>query len=48
MARTFSKAFALAGLRLGYLLTSPALAEPLRRIATPFGVNRLAQVTGQA
>lgn len=48
VARTFSKAFALAGLRLGYLLTSPALAEPLRRIATPFGINRLAQVAGQA
>ena len=41
--RTFSKAYGLAGLRVGYALTSPELAEGLRRVALPFAVSALAQ-----
>ncbi len=41
--RTFSKAFGLAGLRVGYGVAHPAIAEALAKTAIPFGVNRLAQ-----
>jgi histidinol-phosphate aminotransferase len=41
--RTFSKAYGLAGLRIGYAIARPAVAEGLRRTAIPFGVNRMAQ-----
>lgn len=41
--RTFSKAYGLAGLRVGYAVASPHLAEGLRRAALPFGVSALAQ-----
>ncbi|MFD0484744.1 histidinol-phosphate transaminase [Kineococcus sp. GCM10028916] len=41
--RTFSKAYGLAGLRVGYAVTSPELAEGLRRVALPFAVSALAQ-----
>lgn len=41
--RTFSKAYGLAGLRVGYAIARPTLADGLRRTAIPFGVNRMAQ-----
>ena len=41
--RTFSKAYGLAGLRVGYAVASPAIAEGLRRTALPFAVSALAQ-----
>lgn len=41
--RTFSKAYGLAGLRVGYAVADPAVAEGLRRTALPFGVSALAQ-----
>lgn len=41
--RTFSKAYGLAGLRVGYAVAHPEIAEALRMTATPFGVNLLAQ-----
>ncbi|WP_457948762.1 histidinol-phosphate transaminase [Pseudarthrobacter sp. alpha12b] len=41
--RTFSKAYGLAGLRVGYAVAAPAIAEGLRRTALPFGVSALAQ-----
>lgn len=40
---TFSKAYGLAGLRIGYAIARPAVAEALRKFALPFGVSRLAQ-----
>jgi histidinol-phosphate aminotransferase len=46
--RTFSKAFGLAGLRVGYAATSPDLAQGIRTAATPFGVSHLAQVAALA
>jgi histidinol-phosphate aminotransferase len=41
--RTFSKAYGLAGLRVGYAIAHPGLADGLRRAALPFGVSALAQ-----
>jgi histidinol-phosphate aminotransferase len=40
--RTFSKAFGLAGLRVGYALVPPAWGEAYARVNTPFAVNELA------
>ena len=40
--RTFSKALALAGLRLGYLLAAPELAAEMRKAQQPYPINRLA------
>jgi len=41
--RTFSKAYGLAGLRIGYGVMAPELAEILHRIRQPFNVSLLAQ-----
>lgn len=41
--RTFSKAYGLAGLRVGYAVAHADLADGLRRTALPFGVSGLAQ-----
>jgi histidinol-phosphate aminotransferase len=41
--RTFSKAYGLAGLRIGYGLTRPELADYINRVRQPFNVNSLAQ-----
>ncbi len=41
--RTFSKAFGLAGLRVGYAIGNPELIGVLESIRAPFNVNRLAQ-----
>jgi histidinol-phosphate aminotransferase len=46
--RTFSKAFALAGLRLGYVLTSPKLAEQLEKARMPFALSALQVAAGTA
>ncbi|MBW4719649.1 histidinol-phosphate transaminase [Saccharothrix obliqua] len=46
--RTFSKAYGLAGLRVGYAVGSPELAETLRKVYVPFSVNALAQVAALA
>lgn len=48
VTRTFSKIFGLAGLRLGYSVSSPAVADLLNRARQPFNVNSLAQVAGLA
>lgn len=46
--RTFSKAFGLAGLRVGYGVMPAPLAELLNRVRQPFNVNTLAQVAATA
>jgi histidinol-phosphate aminotransferase len=40
---TFSKAYGLAGLRIGYAIAPTAVAANLRRVALPFGVTAIAQ-----
>ena len=42
--RTFSKAYGLAGLRIGFAIAHEPIAAALRTTAVPFGVNSLAQV----
>lgn len=46
--RTFSKAFAMAGLRLGYVVANPLVIEQLAKIRNPFDVNALAVVAARA
>lgn len=41
--RTFSKVYGLAGVRVGYGVTTPQLADYLNRVREPFNVNLLAQ-----
>ncbi len=42
VARTFSKAYGLAGLRVGFAVSHPALANLLNRVRQPFNVNSIA------
>ena len=42
VSRTFSKAYGLASLRVGYSLSSPQVADVLNRVRAPFNVNSLA------
>ena len=43
VTRTFSKAYALAGLRVGYCLAAPEVAAAVRKCQVPFSVSGLAQ-----
>jgi histidinol-phosphate aminotransferase len=43
VTRTFSKAYGLAGLRVGYGLSSTEIASLLNRVRQPFNVNSLGQ-----
>lgn len=42
--RTFSKAFGLAGLRVGYLAADPAVASALLKVKQPFNLNAFSQL----
>lgn len=46
--RTFSKAFGLGGVRLGYALTDPDLAQNVQKLLLPFSVSALQIATGLA
>ncbi|GGW42585.1 putative aminotransferase [Streptomyces lucensis JCM 4490] len=46
--RTFSKAYGLAALRVGYGLGSPGLVERVRRQQLPFGINAVATAAVRA
>ncbi|GAA2058375.1 histidinol-phosphate transaminase [Williamsia deligens] len=46
--RTFSKAYGLAGLRVGYAVADAAVIDGLRRVHVPFSVNSLAQAAATA
>ncbi len=48
ITRTFSKAYGLAGLRVGYSVSSAKIANYINRIRQPFNVNHIAQVAGAA
>lgn len=48
VTRTFSKAYGLAALRVGYGVCQAELAEVLNRVRQPFNVNSLAQVAALA
>jgi histidinol-phosphate aminotransferase len=46
--RTFSKAYGLAGLRVGFAVAHPPVAKALRQTAVPFGVSTIAQAAAIA
>lgn len=48
VAHTFSKAYGLAGLRIGYAIAPAQLSVALRKVAIPFGVTDLAQTAAVA
>lgn len=48
MVRTFSKAWSLAGVRLGYMLCDPSLREGLERVRLPYHLSTLTQSVGAA
>lgn len=48
VSRTFSKAYGLAGLRVGYALSQAPVADLLNRVRQPFNVNVLAQAAAKA
>lgn len=48
VSRTFSKAYGLAALRIGYAISSPMIADVLNRIRQPFNVNSLGLVAAVA
>ncbi|HET6817250.1 MAG TPA: histidinol-phosphate transaminase [Mycobacteriales bacterium] len=48
ITRTFSKAYALAGLRVGYCLAAPDVASAVRKCQVPFSVSGLAQAAAIA
>lgn len=48
VARSFSKAYGLAGLRIGYGISDPELAGYMERTREPFNVNLLAQAAATA
>jgi len=48
VTRTFSKAYGLAGLRIGYALSNPGVADMLNRVRPTFNVNALGLVAARA
>lgn len=48
ITRTFSKVYGLAGLRVGFALSSPKIADILNRARLPFNINSLAAKAAQA
>ncbi|WP_026412667.1 histidinol-phosphate transaminase [Actinomadura oligospora] len=46
--RTFSKAYGLAGLRIGFMVAHPVVATAIRKTYLPFSVNSIAQTAGVA
>ena len=45
--RTFSKAFSLAGVRLGYVLASPAVIDEFLKVRQPYSVDAVSQAVGR-
>lgn len=48
LLRTFSKAYGLAGLRIGYAIGHPELIGLLNKVRQPFNVNAMAQAAAMA
>jgi histidinol-phosphate aminotransferase len=46
--RTFSKAYGIAGIRMGYAIAAAALLAPMAACSESFPVNLLAQIAGEA
>jgi histidinol-phosphate aminotransferase len=48
ITRTFSKAYGLAGLRVGYAMAHPSIADLMNRVRQPFNVNSIALTAAAA
>ena len=48
ITRTFSKAYGMAGLRLGFCISNPSICALLHRVLLPFCVNMIALIAGEA
>lgn len=48
VSRTFSKAYGLAGIRIGYLVADPDVVDQLNKVLAPFAVNGVAQAGARA
>jgi histidinol-phosphate aminotransferase len=48
VTRTFSKAYGLAGLRVGYAVSDPQVADVLNRVRQPFNVNAMGLAAAEA
>lgn len=48
VSRTFSKAYSLAGLRLGYIIARKDLAKAVNKVREPFNINSIAQAAAIA
>jgi histidinol-phosphate aminotransferase len=44
VTRTFSKAYALAGMRIGYSVSNPDLAGVMQRVKIPYSLNRVSEI----
>ncbi len=44
--RTFSKAYAVAGIRLGYLAASESIVKYIKRVKSPYNLNAISQEIG--
>jgi len=47
LVKTFSKAWRLAGVRLGYMLADPALIEGIERVRLPYHLSTVTQAVGE-
>src|SRR3954469_7560684 len=48
VGRTFSKAYGLAGMRVGIVIGQPQALDPVRAVTLPFNINVIAQAAVQA
>ena len=48
LVKTFSKAWRLAGVRIGYMLADPSLIEKMRRVRLPYHLSAITQIVGRA
>jgi histidinol-phosphate aminotransferase len=48
LVKTFSKAWRLAGVRIGYMLAAPALISELARVRLPYHLSAITQVVGES
>ena len=48
LVKTFSKAWRLAGVRIGYLLGQPLLVDAMRRVRLPYHLSAITQIVGRA
>ena len=48
LVKTFSKAWRLAGVRIGYMLAAPALVDALARVRLPYHLSAITQLVGVA